>query len=224
MIHQNRPWWPVVPLLLGVVLLSGGVRQQVAVPLRAPLDETVPREIDGMFATDIEISEAEQRVAGMSSFVLRGYTSEAQDSLAEAEGAFSIYVGYYQRQAQGTTIHSPKNCLPGGGWEPLVASREVLDTPLGPAPVNRYLIGNKGAKALVFYWYQGRGRIAANEYLVKWHLLRDQAIHGRSDEALVRLIVPVITTEAAAHERAVRIARELVVHVDRALPPRDLEI
>jgi hypothetical protein len=76
---------------------------------------------------------------------------------------------------------------------------------------------------VVLYWYQGRGRVQANEYIVKWDLLRDQALYGRSDEALVRIIVPVRTTEALAYEQAVRVARELAPAVDRALPPRNLK-
>jgi EpsI family protein len=211
-------WTPAALLMLGVLLLAGGVKQQQDVPIRLALDEAVPREMAGMVARDIEISEAEQQVAGMSNFVMRAY--EPADG--GAVGAFSVYVGYYERQYQGKTIHSPKNCLPGGGWEPLVSSRETLSTPVGPAPVNRYLIANGPAKALVLYWYQGRGRVAANEYLVKWDLLRDQALLGRSDEALVRVIVPVTTTEDDAYDRARRIAKDLVVHVDGALPPREL--
>jgi EpsI family protein len=86
--------------------------------------------------------------------------------------------------------------------------------------VNRYLIGNGPLKSLVLYWYQGRGRVEQNEYAVKWDLLRDQALLGRSDEALVRVIVPVRTTEEAAYTQAEQVAKELVVHVDRALPTR----
>jgi EpsI family protein len=217
---NTMKWVPFGLLLGGVLLLSGGVTQQKDVPLRMSLDEAVPTDMQGLVAHDIEISEDEQRIAGMSSFVLRAYMEEGAE--ASTAPAYTVYVGYYERQYQGKTIHSPKNCLPGGGWEPLVASREVINTPVGPAPVNRYLIGNGPAKALVLYWYQGRGRIAANEYLVKWDLLRDQAIYGRSDEALVRVIVPVTTSEDEAYAQAVKVAQELAVHVDRALPGREI--
>jgi EpsI family protein len=176
----------------------------------------------GWYGHDIPITEAEQEVAGMSSFVLRYYTPEREPAAGRNSSRdFSVYVGYYDRQYQGKTIHSPKNCLPGGGWEPLTSSRERIDTPLGTVPVSRYLIGNGPAKAVVLYWYQGRGRVEANEYVVKWDLLRDQALFGRSDEALVRVIVPVTSTEDAAYEQAVRVARELVPGVERALPPRN---
>jgi EpsI family protein len=221
---SDRRWWPVPVLLLGVLLVTGTVKPQRAIPLRASLDESIPLVLAGWHGHDIEISEAEQRVAGMSSFVLRYYTPEREPETARMGGRdFSVYVGYYDQQYQGKTIHSPKNCLPGGGWEPLTSSRERIETPLGVIPVSRYLIGNGRAKSVVLYWYQGRGRVQANEYVVKWDLLRDQALHGRSDEALVRVIVPVTTSEEAAYQQAVRVARELVIGVDRALPPRQLE-
>jgi EpsI family protein len=212
----NSGWLPAVILGFGVLLLSGGVREQVSMPLRAPLETTVPTELLGFAGQDIEISEDEQRVAGMTNFVLRVYSPTPESTFAGEE--FSIYVGYYDRQSQGKTIHSPRNCLPGGGWEPLTSSRERIATPLGQIPVNRYLIGNGQAQALVLYWYQGRGRTEANEYMVKWHLLRDQALHGRSDEALVRVIVPVTTGEEDAYAQAVKVASQLVTHVDSAIP------
>jgi EpsI family protein len=214
---KNRRWAPAGVLVVGVLLTVGGVKPQHSMELRESLDTAVPTVIDGLVANDIAISESEQRVAGMTSFVMRGYAPEGGDLTA---AGFSVYVGYYDRQAQGKTIHSPKNCLPGGGWEPLTQSRERIETAVGSVPVNRYLIGNGPAKALVLYWYQGRGRVEANEYIVKWDLLRDQALLGRSDEALVRVIVPVVTTEQEAYEQAVRVAQELVVSVERALPAR----
>ena len=233
-------WGPAALLALGVILTTAGVRTQRTVPLRSPLAEEVPRVLGGWHARDVAVSGAEQRIAGMSSYVLRVYEPPATATVSRPEtpgaeagapapsasparaapGWFSVYVGYYESQAQGRTIHSPRNCLPGGGWEPLTSSREQIATPLGPITVNRYLIANRELRSLVLYWYQGRGRVEANEYRVKWDLLRDQALLGRSDEALVRVIVPVQSSEEAAFRQAEQIARELVVHVDRALPAR----
>lgn len=215
-----RAWAPAAVLAVGMVLTLGGVKEQRRMALEAPLSETVVREIDGYTVEDLIVSEAEQNVAGMDDYVLRIYTPEGiTDEAAAAAATSSVYVGYYERQTQGHTIHSPKNCLPGGGWEPLVSSRDQIAVGGRMVPVNRYLIGNGPAQAVVLYWYQGRGRVAANEYLVKWELLRDQALHGRSDEALVRVIVPVTQTgEAAAYAEAVRIASDLVPSVAQALP------
>jgi EpsI family protein len=214
---ENKLWiWsPALLLFLGACATYGGVREQRVMPLRAPLETSVPTVLQGHQAKDIVVSQEEQDIAGMDEYIMRMYETGTPGA---PESAFSVYVGYYETQSQGSTIHSPKNCLPGNGWEPLVSSREVIQTASGDLPVNRYLIGNGPAKALVLYWYQGRGQLAANEYLVKWHLLRDQATMGRSDEALVRIIVPVIDDEAEAYELAVRIAKDLVPAVDTALP------
>ena len=71
---------------------------------------------------------------------------------------------------------------------------------------------------MVLYWYQGRGRISANEYLVKWELLRDATLKQRTDEALVRVIVPVRSTEAEAEALARRIAERLAAEVKQLVP------
>jgi EpsI family protein len=215
----RQAWWPAALLLVGAVATVGGTKAQREIPLRMPLDEVIPAEMNGWASWDLEVSEAEQAVAGMDDYVMRIY-APADEGIRYA-GAMSLYVGYYRSQSQGNTIHSPRNCLPGGGWEPLTSSRETIATSIGDIPVNRYLIGNGPAKALVLYWYQGRGRAEANEYRVKWDLLRDQALLSRSDEALVRVIVPVTSTEEEAYERAITVAAELAGHVDRALPPRE---
>ena len=131
---------------------------------------------------------------------------------------FTLYVGYYDRQTQGKTIHSPKNCLPGSGWEPLTSRAAEIATAQGPVRVNRYLIQKGSQQALVLYWYQGRGRVAANEYGVKWDLLRDAALRRRSEEALVRIVVPVTTSEAAAFDVATGMGRRIVPAVFAALP------
>ena len=215
MIPAMWGWLPAGLLSLGAVLTYGGMHEQLRMPLRAPLETSVPTVIEGYEAQDIAVSEEEQAVAGMDSYVLRQYVRPGQE---EGSDFFSVYVGFYERQSQGHSIHSPKNCLPGGGWEPLTSGVATLPSPNGPVSVNRYLIGNGQAQALVLYWYQGRGRVTANEYLVKWHLLKDQALHGRSDEALVRVIVPVETTEEEAFEKAVSVAKTLLPKVEQALP------
>jgi EpsI family protein len=205
-------WAPAVLLSIGVVA-SAGAGAQRTMPLRAPLAEVVPVEIEGRRGLDQTVSENEQRIAGMDSYVLRAYAS-TDPSLA----AFSVYVGYYEYQTRGHTIHSPKNCLPGAGWEPLTSGTAMVATPDGLVQVTRYLLQRDEERAVVLYWYQGRGRIENNEYVVKWHLLRDAALRRRSDESLVRVVVPVTTDEAQALTFATTVAAQLMPRIDRALP------
>lgn len=208
-----RRWTPAA--ILGVAaLFTVGISTQRAMPLREPLAAAIPDTLDGLAGRDATLGSAEVAVAGMTSYLMRLF--------APVEGQsgepFSLYVGYYAEQTQGRTIHSPKNCLPGSGWEALTSTQVMIPTAIGSIPVNKYLVQNQKERALVLYWYQGRGRVAANEYLVKWNLLRDAALRQRSEEALVRIVVPVTTTESAAFQEARGVAETVAPALQRALP------
>ncbi|MGH7559491.1 MAG: exosortase C-terminal domain/associated protein EpsI [Gemmatimonadales bacterium] len=204
------PFLPAVVLALGAGLLLGVDRQR-AMPLREPLSE-MPATILGFEGKDRPISPDEQRVAGMDSYVLREY-------VRDSSAAFSVYVGYYEQQTQGRTIHSPRNCLPGAGWEPLAVSEHEIRLPGGSHRVQRYLLAREHERALVYYWYQGRGRVSSNEYRVKWELLRDAALYGRTEEALVRIVVPLRgDPESRADTLATEVAGSVLPAVERALP------
>jgi EpsI family protein len=201
-------WLPAGVLSAGcsLLLLAG---HQRSTPLVKPLSD-LPTRILGYDGKDVAIGAEEQAVAGMSSYVLRTFGRTGTD--------FSVYVGYYEAQTQGRTIHSPKNCLPGAGWEPMSAGVATIPVAGRAITVNRYIVGNGPATALVYYWYQGRGRVAANEYRVKWELLRDKALWGRSDEALVRIVVPFSREAARADSLATGVAAALIPEVEARLP------
>ena len=201
-------WLPAGVLTAGcsLLLLTG---QQRSMALVQPLSG-LPTQILGFDGKDVVIRPEEQAIAGMSSYVLRTFGKTGTD--------FSVYVGYYEAQTQGKSIHSPKNCLPGAGWEPMAAGTTAVPTARGPVTVNRYLLGKGTSTALVYYWYQGRGRIASNEYAVKWDLLRDKALWGRSEEALVRIVVPATGPQAAMDSLATHVATVLIPEVEARLP------
>lgn len=206
-----KPWVPGGMLGVGC-LFTLFIDRQSEMPLAAPLS-TLPAQMAGFTGIDRIVSDEEQRVAGMTNYSFREFVRDSQV-------VFTTYVGYYDHQTQGKTIHTPKNCLPGSGWEALQQSEVAVETPQGTERVNRYLLQNGQQRVLVFYWYQGRGRVAANEYRVKWELLRDAAISGRSEEALVRIVVPIREnlSEQQAVELASDVAEVLIPSVYRVLP------
>jgi EpsI family protein len=218
MIRDPRALAPAVLLLVGCI----GVLQshtQRAMPLTAPIGTASPA-VDGYTSRDLTLSKEEIDVAGMTNWVARAY-------IRDSAVAFTTLVSYYDRQTQGRTIHSPRNCLPGAGWEVLSPGVRTLASSGGDQTVNRYILKNAGSTAVVYYWYQGRGRVVANEYAVKWNLLRDAALKGHTEEALVRVVVPVQTGTASGAEAAaiaaadslgVSIATRLLSSVDRVLP------
>ena len=210
---SNGLRWLPGGLLLAGCLLNGAIvaRRSGPVPLRGPIESVAP-ELMGTKAIDRRVTDDVRRVAGMTSYIMREYNPPNGTP-------FSVYVGYYDEQRQGKSIHSPKNCLPGDGWEPVESGVATIATSSGDIVVNRYRVAKPGQQALVYYWYQGRGRVAHDEMRVKYELLRDAALHGRTEEALVRIVVPVTGTAVGpADQLARQIAPVLVSDVNRILP------
>jgi len=134
----------------------------------------------------------------------------------------SLYIGYYDSQRTGETIHSPMKCLPGTGWQPLSTGQTAIpvrtaDGASQDVAVNRYVVQKGSDRYIVLFWYQAHGRVVTSEYVAKVHLMLDAVRMNRTDGALVRLIVPVPygATEAGADEAA----RGLVQEIFPQLPP-----
>lgn len=126
-------------------------------------------------------------VLKLDDYFLANYTSDGVLPV-------NLYIAYYATQKVGESAHSPRTCIPGGGWEiKKLAQHKVEDaaTGGGPLEVNRLVIQKGNDRQLVYYWFQQRGKTITNEYAVKWHLLRDAVTRNRTDGALIRLSAPV---------------------------------
>lgn len=134
----------------------------------------------------------------------------------------NFYVAYYESQRAGSSIHSPRSCIPGGGWEISDLTQEQLGTRLGlgPLAVNRLVIERGESAQLVYYWFAQRGRNITNEYLAKWYLFSDGLTMQRSDGALVRLVTPVLpgTDMAEADARLQKFLQDFYPILDDYLP------
>ncbi len=148
-------------------------------------------------------------VLKLSDYMMRVYVPRNDDSGASRLTPHDavpvwLYVGYYQTQRTGATYHSPKNCLPGSGWQFVEA--EQVAVPIqgaGFLTINKVLIQKGLDKQVILYWYQDRGRVIASEYAAKGYLIWDAMTNNRTDGALVRISVPVTTTAERASQQAV---------------------
>lgn len=115
--------------------------------------------------------------------------------------AVGLYMVYYGQQKDGSALHSPKVCLPGGGW--IIESESVLDLELSTfyGTVNRAVIRQGNYRQLVYYWIQQQGNIFANEYVARASLLVSAIRDQRTDGALIRLTTLVDGDDVAAADR-----------------------
>jgi len=131
----------------------------------------------------------------------------------------NLYIAYYRSQRKGESAHSPRSCLPGGGWQMQAFRTRDLGSPGHPLDVNRVIIEQGNQRELVYYWFQQRGRIIDNEFAVKWYLFWDAMTRHRSDGALVRLITPVEgDAEAQADARLTALAAQITPLLPRYVP------
>lgn len=112
---------------------------------------------------------------------------------AQTHAIAGLFVAYFKTQRTGQSPHSPKNCLPGSGWEPeATGSLDVaVQGQLQPIRINRFVVSHGGEKSVVLYWYQSQRRVIASEFSAKFWLVLDSIRYHRSDTALVRVTVPV---------------------------------
>jgi EpsI family protein len=200
----------VLLILLGARLVTAE-RSPSSVPLPRPLAE-FPLALDQWSGADApEFDAATVRVLNADDYLNRIYEHPVH-------GPAGVFVAYYGSQQHGEAIHSPQNCLPGSGWVPVAHSRIPLQEPEANILINRYVVERRGARQLVLYWFQGRGRVIANEYVNKGYLFRDALFRGRSEGALVRVVVPIVGSQAAADAAAHAAALSLLTPLNGWLP------
>lgn len=137
----------------------------------------------------------------------------------------ALYVGYYATQRTGETAHSPLNCLPGNGWEPVkIGTLDLQVDQAGRARsirISRYVVQKGIDRQIVLFWYQSHGRVMYNEYATKLFLMADAVRLNRTDGAIVRVVAPLNRTrpdEALAEERALSFVRTVFPHLNEYLP------
>jgi EpsI family protein len=197
-------------LLAGGIFATHSFSPKEAGPPLQPLRE-FPSNIGAAHSEDRPFENQVVRAIGADDYLNRVYLGSVPP--------IELYIGYYKDQRSGDRIHSPKNCLPGSGWEPVHATRLQIGSVEGlPVVVNGYLVAQGTRRETVLYWYQSHGRIIASEYSAKFWLIADALQHGTTDGAIVRIWTSAADGEVASQARAAEFARQVYPQLARFLP------
>jgi EpsI family protein len=203
--------WVTAGVLLGAFILVHSVSHGEPVIQHRQLRE-LPYIVSVWSGQEQPLAQEIVKAVGVSDYTNRLYSGNGQAPV-------QLYVGYYKTQKTGDTMHSPKNCIPGSGWDPIRAGRAKISVADGrQIVVNDYIIQRDAVKQLVFYWYQGRGRVIAGEYSGKFWMVADAISRHRTDGALVRLITPMNDGEVAARARLVLFTQCIFSDLDNIVP------
>jgi len=217
LMKTRKQFWVMAALLIfgGAVVNFWAAAGEARAPRRALAE--FPAELGGwrQSGSDVRFDAATEAVLRADDYVSRDYAGGAGRTA-------SLYVGYYATQRAGATYHSPLNCLPGSGWtlkEPSTVEVRPAD---GRAPfeANSYVIEHGADRMLMLYWYQGRGRSVASEYVDKVYTVFDSIRLRRSDGAMVRVLVPFAggVTEREAAETAAQFAAQVAPNLSAHVP------
>ncbi len=154
-------------------------------PDRGPNFSDIPLQLNGYSGEERRFDSGDYQVLKADTSTLRLYHDPAgTDSW--------LFVAYFSSQKYGSQIHSPKHCLPGGGWQ--IAQHDEISMPITkdhPLSVNRLLIANGGRRQLMFYWFETRSGTITNEFGLKFDLARNSLMLRPTDAAFVRYTLPI---------------------------------
>ncbi len=175
-------------VIAAAALAIGGSKlittDSLIIPDRKDFDG-IPSEFAGWEKTIRPIDPTVAEVLGADDSIVVDFKTPDGDQL-------NLYMAYLDAQRDGRSWHSPRQCIPGGGWK--ITRHDVVKARSGDDRAfnyNRMIIENGDHRQLVYYWYDQRGRKVANEFVMKFWLIVDAVIRKRSDGAMVRLITPV---------------------------------
>ena len=180
--------WVAVAILAAGCIYSLNIGSQVEQVPDRPSLSSFPLIVGDWRGNETAIEQEFIDVLKFDDYLLSNYSRPGDDF------AVNLYIAYYDSQRKGASIHSPKACLPGGGWR--LESFDQYSVPdVGPEgnplQVNRSVVAMGDDRQVVYYWFEQRGRNLTNEYLVKWYMFWDALSINRTDGALVRLTVQV---------------------------------
>ncbi|WP_050929929.1 VPLPA-CTERM-specific exosortase XrtD [Aestuariivita boseongensis] len=187
----------------------------------APVDRDpfalYPRQVGEWSGTFTLLDPDIERVLGATDYLAANFSTPAEAAPVE------LFMAFYDKQTEGSGIHSPEVCLPVGGWEIFRFETVPLDmegTGYGTFNVNRAIIQKGLSKQLVYYWFEQRGKRITNDFKAKMSVVYDSIVMDRTDGALVRYITPMLPgePEAAADERLQRMMRESLPRLPRFVP------
>jgi len=165
-------------------------------PLNKPFS-TFPKQIGDWTGKEERFDQKIYDMLGVDDSISCNYSAPRGSHHNNSQ--IELYVGFYRSQRKGDIIHSPKNCMPGAGWNFIKTEKILINIEAHQQQnihqqnitVNNILLQNGHEKLVMFYWYQGRGRFMISEYAQKIYLVTDSITKHRTDEAFVRILAPV---------------------------------
>jgi EpsI family protein len=207
-----KPWrFYLLFILLGIAAFYVYTRSEADIPINTPLDSFPQRAGDWSMTGQARFDERVLAVLLPTDYLSRSYVDSAGDKL-------SLYIGFHNGGPKSGPIHSPKQCLPGSGWNRL--KQEIRSVRVGgeDIPYVSAIYQKDSEKQLFLYWFQVRDQILTNEYALKLAMIKNSVLSNRRDSAFIRLSAMATEGEEKATEIGEKFIRDFFPAIRQALP------
>ncbi len=177
----------IIAIVVIVVFGSFGTylsNSQVS-PDSSPDFNTVPMDGFGYYGIEHRFDDYAYDVLKADTTTLRLYRDIDNST-------YWLFMAYFSSQKYGAQIHSPKHCLPGGGYRiETIEPYEIAIEGQEDLVINRLLIASPRRKELMLYWFETRGGVISSEYGLKFDLMRNAMLLRPTDAAICRITMPL---------------------------------
>jgi|LGOV01.1.fsa_nt_gb EpsI family protein len=201
----------IIYALLVVAGLFVHFHRDVAVPVNRSLTEIPKKQGDWRMVSQTRFDDQVLEVLKPTDYLARSYVDRAGNRVG-------LYLGYHGGGPESGSIHSPKHCLPGSGWQEV--STEVSQMAVAEQNINlvRAVYQNGYSRELFVYWFQVKGKTLANEYSLKLAEIVNSIFYNRRDSAFIRLSVSYEGDPNQAIALAESFVQDFYPHIAAVLP------
>ena len=201
----------ILYLLLGVAAVYVHTRSEASVPVNKPLDLFPQKQGSWSMIGQARFDKRVLEVLLPTDYISRTYRDDKG-------GIVSLYFGYHDGGPNSGPIHSPKQCLPGSGWNRLDAEVHKVNVHGTTVAYVAALYQKDIEKQLFLYWFQVGDQYLTDEYALKFSMAKNSLLHNRREASFIRLAVRVTNSEDAAREIGESFIKTFAPAISASLP------
>ena len=200
---------------LYALLIAAGLYLQLhrdlGVPMKASFHQFPSQVSQWRMTEETRLSDQVQSVLKASDVLMRQYVNPQGERV-------ELYIGYHDG-ARGTgEIHSPKHCLPGGGWHELSSQRTQMAAAGDRLNLVKAVYQKGDNSELFLYWFQVRGRSVSEEFSLKAEQIANSVLYRRRDASFIRISVPFQTDPHRAEAIGAKFVSDFLPAIRSFLP------
>lgn len=206
---MDRKSFLIMLAMLGVTLAFCQAIRQFRPAPSAMIDfATFPMQLDDWIGVPDEVPDYVIDLLQPEQIFSATYTNSGGDKV-------QLFFDYFTSEGGSAGPHSPRNCLPGAGWQITTVEKNVIVLSDRTVPAGRFELRMENAGKVMDFWYITQHGETANDYVFKFYSMLSSLTFRSGDVGFVRFLADQTPEGLAALEEFEQL---FISHVYRHLP------